>query len=586
MRRRSLSLIFLLLLLLTTGLVGCEENSALASRNLQLRISADHQPLGFTPGDQVQLEKENREALLVILKGVWPQNADLRMDLVRVIEADVFVAQRDYEGDPHWITRAQVRGADGEVLWSQRINSLSQLLEFLNIVIEDQSTVNLTIRQVAQLVEREYPQLLEFAVKVPTGIVGGETYVIEIANEAGQWREAASLPIADLVAAAQPTELDFEVDTIVATGPDEDRLTIAIIGDGYRASERGAFEADAQAVAERFLATSPMTEHADLFNIKTVWAPSQESGASYDCNFQGAPPGCEQGFRDTAFETTFVIPALMDRFNLPLGDVSDRVAMPIQIGKVFEAGAMAGYDDIVMISNSRKRAGFAGLYISLVTAYDNRASFPDVAVHELGHSLGLLGDEYMVPGDSCYFNEPLIPLPANIGELTNGEVKWSEWIAEGTPLPTPNNEALQYPVGAYEGAYNCDFLVRPSHRCKMNSSRDEFCSVCAEQMVRRFYAFIDPPLNETINISRLSEDQVRIRIPLRADPERYEVIWSVNGAPIHLGSSFTFGPRNFLEVPSNTWVPMEVTVRNSSDFVHTRDEALESTYRFEVRLEE
>lgn len=564
-------------------LASCDSESTGANRTLEVRADGVDELLGHEPGSRLHLEKEDRDALLVLLKGVWPSNRPLRFELARVVDADVFVPQREYEGDPHWISRAQVLSESGEVLWSQRINTLFQLLQFLNVILEDQSAVNLTVRQVAGLVETLYPELLEFAVKVPTGIPGGHTYRIELAEEPGAWQEVFSAKIDELVAQAEPSTIQAEVEDLVVTGPDEDRLTIVILGDGYRESERGRFEAHAQAVASRFLEASPMREHADLFNIRAIWTPSNDSGAGYDCNFQGAPPNCRQGFRDTFFDTAFVIPALMDRFNLQLGDVSDRVAMPIQIGKVFETAALGSYDDIVLISNSGKRAGFAGLYISLVTAFDSGTNFPDVAVHELGHSLGLLGDEYTVPGDSCYYNEPTIPLPANIGIIEEESVKWMDWLLENTPIPTPANLALEHPVGAYQGAYNCDFLVRPSHRCKMNSSRDDFCPVCAEQMVRRFYAFVAPPVNEGLDILRFSNELLRIRVPLR-DEERYEVRWLIGGEEFHQGSTYSFGAAQLTRFESDQWVPVEVVVRNKTDFIRTPDNAIESTYRFEVRL--
>lgn len=575
---RYLTVLLALLLTLLSG--GCDSESSRNARTLELQNDAGV-PLGSQPGDRLTLPKENRDAVLVILKGVWPTGQDFSMELVRVIDSDVFVPQREDEGDPHWISRARVTNATGEVLWSQRINTLYQLLQFLNRILEDQDAINLSVQQVAGLVQNLYPELLEFAVKVPTGLEGGATYTIEIADEPDRWREVFSAPIDELLAAAEPPAVEAEVIDLVTTGPDEDRLTLVILGDGYRTDQRQAFELDAQAVADTFLATTPMAEHRDLFNIKAVWTPSTESGASYDCTSSN----CEQGFKDTFFDTTFVIPALADRLNLPLNEVSDRVAMPIQIGKVFETAALGSYDDIVLISNSRKRSGFAGLYISLVTAFDARTNFPHVAVHELGHSLGLLGDEYMVPGDSCYYNEPLIPLPANIGKVQDNSVKWIDWLLENTPIPTPNSDASRFPVGAYQGAYNCDFLVRPSHRCKMNSSRDEFCSVCAEQMIRRFYSFVDPPKNEELTAVRVQEDLIRIRVPLRNE-FNYEVIWSVDGVPIYLGETFSFRPGDLIEFDSNRWLPLDITVRNNTDFLRTQDEAVESTYHFEVRLSE
>lgn len=567
------------------GLFACTENEG-PTREMRFRQEGSPEELGPVYGDSLELSPADRQALLVIVNGIVPSEGRAAIEVDRVIDAGITVSRRPVEGDPHWITRGKVVDEQGKVLWSQRVNSLFQLLQFLELVVQQQDGVQLTALQIYRLVAHDYPELLQFALKVPTGIEGGVSYILEIQNESGKWSKVATLDLAELIAQARPPEVEGEVSTLVDNGPDDDRITIAILGDGYTAAERVKFEGDAQAVAQEILNTSPMAEHADLFNIKVIWTPSQESGAGYDC--QKSDPNCDYGFRDTFYETVFVLPAIIDRYSLPLHAVESRgIAMPMQIGKVFEAASLANYDEIVLISNSLEHSGFAGLYIALVTAFDRRNHFPKVAVHELGHTLGLLGDEYMGRHDPCFFNEPLIPLPANIGQITDGTVKWSDWLDDGTPLPTPASEAARFAVGAFQGAYNCDFLVRPSATCMMRTSGHDFCPICAEQMVRRFYSFVDPAPAENVLVARTAPWEVRIRLPLRGNGERYEVLWTANGTPLtHTGPVLQLNASALGKVPSGKWVKLEAVVRNKTGFIRTPDEQTESHYVFEIRLED
>src|SRR5690554_868383 len=408
---------------------------------LQVRTSApdqEGQSLGINEGETVQTAPEEREARMVIFDAIISQNPQIppKVELARVVDTPLFVDDDDHDLDTHWITRARVEDAHGNSMWTQRVNSLFQLLEFLNLLLAQQAAVDLNANQVYALVRQQYRPLTQFATRVPINLPGAQDYILELANPEGDWVELGRFPISALLAQAAPNSIDGEVSTIVDSGPAEDRMDIVILGDGYTDEERELFEGDAQAVADRILATSPFTEHRDLFNIHSVWTPSAESGAGYDCR-RGQTP-CEGSLRDTIFETTFVIPAVADIFNIDIGEVSDRVALPIQVGKMFEAAALAQYDEIVLLSNTRKVSGFAGVYVSLVTTYDNRQEFPDTVVHELGHTLGMLGDEYMATGDPCFFNEPFIPLPVNIDELRDGEpLSWDAWVNPDTPLPTP-----------------------------------------------------------------------------------------------------------------------------------------------------
>lgn len=574
----------LLLISLIAFTPACDE--ALVSslgEPVEFRAHEDADPVLLRMGESHSSDVQDHQALLVIHKGLLSMQGERAVEIDKVLDTQVYAGPDDEAGDPHWITRARVLDRDGEPLWTQRVNSLYQLLEFLSVIIEDQSPIDISVEEVHHLARQEYPELLRFAIKVPNRLEGAHTYVLEIADEEGDFSELASYPMSVLEALAEEPspDIEYEIDTLVDAGPAEDQLNVAILGDGYTEAERHIFEGDAQAVADRLMGTSPMTEHADLFNIKAIWTPSEESGAGYDCNHFGAPSDCDHGFRDNVFNTTFVIPALGDRFGLDVSAISDRVAMPLELAKIYELASLAHYDEIIFLANSPKRSGFAGLYVAVVTNFDDRDTFPDVAVHEVGHTLGLLGDEYNIPSDACYYNEPTIPLPANISEIVDGEVRWSEWVEDMTPLPTPETEEYGDLVGGFEGAYNCDFLARPEKDCMMKASGYDFCTVCSEQMVRRFYSMVHPAPHQPSTTTLLGTGEVQLTVPMRGDGERYEVVWTVDGTPSNVDRPSL--NVSTADIPDDEWLHVDAVIRNASSFLHTPDQAVTSEFQFQLK---
>lgn len=510
---------------------------------------------------------EDREALLLIMKGIPspPTDQPLAFELVRAVNSEVFIDVDPQDGPEQWITVAEVQDDDGNVLWKDRVNSLFQLLEYLEVVLDQQATVNFGITQVFGFVAMQYPQLIEFGVKVPLGIEGGTQYVLKIPKEDGSYYEAFRAPIADLAAGKQPREFDGEVTTLLDNGDPKDRIDIVILGDGYTADERQRFDLDAQSIADRFAKTEPFKSKLDDFNIHTVWVPSVESGAGYDCTgILTADNGCKRDLRDTVFETVFVLTALADKFStLNLQETSDRVAMPLQVGRLFDVASAVPFDEIIMVSNTRRTSGFAGLYVSVLTAYDGRRTFPDTAVHEFGHAFGVLGDEYNIEGDPCLLNEPAIPLPPNISATAVlDELKWAHLVEDGTPLPTSSSDAAAgADVGAFPGAYNCDQLYRASQNCKMRDSDVDFCPVCAEQLVNRTFAYLDPvALNSSATATREGNELV---FNVQPRSETIGAQWLLGDQEVGTGSEFRLGAD---QLPT-AWTKLTGRVFDASGYI-------------------
>lgn len=134
----------------------------------------------------------------------------------------------------------------------------------------------------------------------------------------------------------------------------------------------------------------------------------------------------------------------------------------------------------IAIVNEQRYGGSGGA--TSVTSCDP-AAMGEVLVHELGHSLFRLGDEYV---DQALVPKMGEPVAVNVcGQFTPATLKWRNLLTPGVALPTLPGGASGT-VGAYEGAfYAASGRFRPSFTCKMRDVVENFCPVCADAITQR-----------------------------------------------------------------------------------------------------
>lgn len=255
-------------------------------------------------------------------------------------------------------------------------------------------------------------------------------------------------------------------------GPPRDKLDVLLLGDGYIASEMNKYIKDARRVMDGLLSNPLVKEHRKKLNFWAVKSPSRESGA--DEPRKGI-------YKSTLFDTTF------NTFDLP------RYSMTQSIKKIHDVAACAPYDAIIIFFNS-SRYGGGGIYnlYAMVTG-DNPS--PGVIVHEFGHHIAGLADEYYNSPVTYvdFYPEGVEPWEPNITALLDPKnPKWADLVEQGTPIPTPSKSKYDRVVGCFEGAgYRVKGLYRPWRRgCSMLGATTEFCPVCREAVLDaiRFYA--------------------------------------------------------------------------------------------------
>lgn len=267
------------------------------------------------------------------------------------------------------------------------------------------------------------------------------------------------------------------------------RIHIVIVPDGYRYAEKALLQANAWALVNRFRATTPYKEHDPFLTYTLVYAYSSESGTDQ----------CDCGVvKDTAMNTRFpgfanTCGAVQNRclfYGPPnnWGPICDPTSSTANI--VAAELRAPGHDKTIIMVNSNRFGGCGG----------DRAVYsgfaPDVGIHEMGHSLAGLGDEYVLYG-ACGTSS------YGINTSRNSQVgNWPEWIADIGP-----------PVEG--GAYYSHCLYRPEGGCAMQITGYPFCRVCQQQWALNFFGY--PTIYGFYPISSVSpEGDVRTQVGLPA----------------------------------------------------------------------
>ncbi|WCD90419.1 hypothetical protein KPP03845_106847 [Streptomyces xanthophaeus] len=266
---------------------------------------------------------------------------------------------------------------------------------------------------------------------------------------------------------------DGAVTRMTGDGPTADRLDVVVIGDGYTEAELGKFHDDARQKWAEVTAVEPYTTYRNLFNVWTVDAVSRESGVSGDPD--------PATVRDTALGSYFWCEDI------------ERL-LCIDQPKVDAYVAKAPAADLVLVLANSAKYGGAGYnepsatlgYEGISTASAGHAKSGQVAIHETGHSLGKLADEYFYPGVPDY-EKYTGPEPADSNSSTLSadrmaaqRTKWYRWLGEESPDGGT--------VGAYEGGgYYVTGLNRPTDASLMRVLGKPFNLPGVEAMIAGFH---------------------------------------------------------------------------------------------------
>lgn len=159
-----------------------------------------------------------------------------------------------------------------------------------------------------------------------------------------------------------------EVVTLLDNGPSENRIDITFLGDGYTADQRELFFADVKRLVQETFYDVTFVSYLPVINIHAVWRPSNEQGI-----------GINETPKDTAYKLYRPGNTMRAVF------VGDRNA-----GKD-SCSQAPGCDYGIIVGNDPYYGGVAS---SFATTTSSATSGAVVLRHELGHTMGSVGEEY------------------------------------------------------------------------------------------------------------------------------------------------------------------------------------------------
>ncbi len=234
-------------------------------------------------------------------------------------------------------------------------------------------------------------------------------------------------------------------------GDSSTKLDIVFIPDGYTKKEMNKFMEDAQRFSNYLFEYEPFKSFKNDINIWGVKAISENSGIDIPA---------DTVWKSTAVNTTFYT------FD------SERYIMTMDDKTLRNYASNVPYDQIYILVNTAKYGGGAIYNYYSCAAVDNQSS-KKIFIHEFGHGLAGLADEYYTSDVSYQDFYPLDvePWEANITTLVDFDCKWKNLLKPGTKIPTDINGKGELENGVYEGG---GYIAKGVYRSTPNSIMKAF----------------------------------------------------------------------------------------------------------------
>ncbi len=277
-------------------------------------------------------------------------------------------------------------------------------------------------------------------------------------------------PASMFISKEKPTA--FPVSQIVNGGDHRHCLDIAFIAEGYTANQMDKFRADVKSMADYLFTQAPFNRYASKINVWAIESPSEGEGADN--------PG-------TGYWNRTPVGSSLYTFGI------DRYLTTTRHKQVMDVAANAPADVVYVLVNTPVYGG-GGIYNHYNVSTSDHPLSKLVFIHELGHGLAGLGDEYFDSSVAYegYYNLSVEPWEPNLTTMVNFAAKWKDMIPANIPVPTPPSAEYQSVVGVFEGGgYVSKGVYRPAYDCRMRTNNAQgFCPVCQRAIERVIETYV------------------------------------------------------------------------------------------------
>jgi hypothetical protein len=323
-----------------------------------------------------------------------------------------------------------------------------------------------------------------------------------------------------------------DITSLLSTGASSQRIDFVFVAEGYQASERAKFLADATRFLEYMVdpangsLNQPFSGYRKYFNASALFVASNQSGldtfgASVDTYFNA-------GQRNAGGRLIY-------------GD-NQKVAQAVS-----DAYAANAHEVTVVLMNSTLYGG-AGGSTAWVTA--GNPSSAEAMLHEIGHTFASLEDEYADASLAGF--GPVTGLDSVHLSTSPSQVPWTAWLGYSDLLGT---------VGTFEGGfYRSTGVYRATLDSKMFHLGVPFNAPEKEAFALAYYKGIGDYLSFDASIPGL----VKAVVP---DAAQLSFAWNINGVDV-----WTID-QNYLDLyslgtPANG-ATVKLTTTDKSGFIRT-----------------
>lgn len=326
-----------------------------------------------------------------------------------------------------------------------------------------------------------------------------------------------------------------------------DRIDLVIVGDGYQAAQLGTYAAHATTAMASLFAIEPFRTYAPFFRVHRVDVISADSGVDND------PQGT---LRNTAMGMSYWC-----------GGTDRLLCVNTGLAASYANQAPNGRDQVLALANSTTYGGAGYPGANMGTAAGGNGSAAQIAIHELGHSLGNLADEYTYGGPLTWTGGEPGEVDSSIypsATMQAQQRKWWRWLGA-------NSSAFDGVHGTYEGCNYSELgIYRPSNNSMMRNLGRPFNLPSAEGLIIEFYKIVEPITAVSPATTQVLNGSEIVQVtPIGTVNNALAVRWTLDGAAIAgaTGTSLSLGNLS-LSSGSHT---LAVTVTDNTTMVRDPD---------------